>query len=109
LVFQYCLLRLVVTERLRTKKQLIENYSHAPNVHFMCYLRTVLLEAFWRLVPVSTDALRCELNLLMPFVDYLAETKVSYLNLSVVKDNVLWLEIIMNNLLFALVQVLKPT
>jgi len=109
LVFQDGLLWLVVTKGFRTKKKLVENYSYAPNVHFVGYLRRVLLETFWCLVPVSSDALRSQLDLFVSLVYYLAKTKVSNLNLSVMEDNILWLKVVVNNFLFALVQILEPT
>jgi len=75
----------------------------------MGYLWRVLLETFWCLVPVSTDTLRSQLDLLMSLIYYFAQTKVSNLNLSVMEDNILWLKVVVNNFLFALVQILKPT
>ena len=68
-----------------------------------------MLETFWCLVPVSSDALRSQLDLLVSLVYYLAQTKVSNLNLSVMEDNILWLKVVVNNFLFALVQILEPT
>ena len=68
-----------------------------------------MLEAFWCLVPVSSDALRSQLDLLVTFIYYLAQAKVSNLNLSIMEDNVLWLKVVVNNFLFAFVQILKPT
>jgi len=68
-----------------------------------------LLETFWCLVPVSSDALRSQLDLFVSLVYYLAKTKVSNLNLSVMEDNILWLKVVVNNFLFALVQILEPT
>ena len=75
----------------------------------MGYLWRVLLETFWCLVPVSTDTLGSQLDLLMSFIYYFAQTKVGNLNLSVMEDNILWLKVVVNNFLFALVQILKPT
>ena len=68
-----------------------------------------MLETFWCLVPVSSDALRSQLDLFVSLVYYLAKTKVSNLNLSVMEDNILWLKVVVNNFLFALVQILEPT
>ena len=45
----------------------------------------------------------------MSFVYYLAQAKVSNLNLSIMEDNVLRLKVVVNNFLFAFVQILKPT
>jgi hypothetical protein len=73
------------------------------------YLRTILLEALRSLVPVSTHTLRGQLYLLIAFIYDLAETKVCDLHLSVVKDYVLGLQIVMDNLLVRVVKVLKPT
>ena len=67
------------------------------------------MEAFWCLVPVSSDALRSQLDLLVSLVYYLAKTKVSNLYLSVMEDNILWLKVVVNNFLFAFVQILKST
>lgn len=109
LVLKNRLLGLIVSERFCTKKQLVEYHTHAPDVHLVCYLRRVLLETLGSLIPVCTDALRSQLDFLVPLIYDLAQAKVSYLHLAIVEDDVLWLEVIMNNLLFAFVQILKPT
>ena len=75
----------------------------------MSDLWTVLLEALRSLVPVGADALRGQLDLLMTLVDDLAQAEVSDFHLSVVEDDVLRLKVVVNDLLFALVQVLQPT
>ena len=45
----------------------------------------------------------------MTLIDDLAQAEVSDLHLSVVEDDVLRLEVVVNNLLFALIQVFQPT
>ena len=63
LVLEYGLLTLIVAERFGTEEQLEENDANAPYVHFVRYLRAVLVEALWRLVPIGADTLRRELDL----------------------------------------------
>ena len=67
----------------------------------MCNLWILgLVEAFRRLIPVGTHPLTCELYLILVLLDNLAETEVSDLDLPVVEDDVLWLQIVVNDLLF---------
>lgn len=56
-LLQYGLLSLPVAERLLPEKQLEEDDADRPNVNLVTNLRLVLLEALWRLVPVSANAL----------------------------------------------------
>lgn len=72
-------------------------------------MRGVLLKALWCLIPVCSNALRCELNLLVALVYDLAEAKICNLDLPTVEYYILWLQVKMNDLLFALIQVLQPT
>jgi hypothetical protein len=67
------------------------------------------LEALRGLVPIGAHALRGQLYFVMAFINDLAETEVGNLHLPIVENNVLRLKIIMNDFLFALVQVLQTT
>jgi hypothetical protein len=100
---------LIVAEGFGAEKQLEEDDTDAPNVDFMSYVGLVLLEALGCLIPVGSNSLRSQLDLLRSFVYYLAQAKVCYLHLPVMEYDVLRLEIIMYNFLFALVQVLQAT
>ena len=100
------MLRLVVAERFRAKKQLEEDHADGPDVDLVGYVGGVLIEAFWCLIPVGTDSLRSQLDLLMPFIYYLAQAEIRYLHLAIIKYDILRLEVVMYNFLFTLVQVL---
>jgi len=101
------LLALVVAEGLRTEEELEEDHSNAPNVDFVRDLRAVLVEALWRLVPVSAHALGGQLYLLCAFVYDLAKAEVGDLDLSIMEDDILWLQVEVNDLLLALVEILE--
>lgn len=98
---------MVVAEGFGAEKQLVEDYADAPNVDLVCYVRAVLLEALGCLIPVGSHSLRSQLDLLISFVYYLAKAEICYLHLPIMEYDILWLEVIMNNFLFALVQVLQ--
>lgn len=103
LVFEDWLLWLVVSEWLLTEDQFEEDNSNWPYINFMRYVRTVLLEALWSLIPICSDSLWGELYLLIAFINYLAKAEVSYLHFTVVEDDVLWFEVVMNDFLFAII------
>ena len=96
-------MRLVVAKRFLPINQLEENNSHRPNVHLVRYLRRVLLKALRGLVPVSSNSLGRQLYLLVTFIHNLAEPKVSNFDFTVMKNDVLWFEIVVNDFLFAIV------
>ena len=73
----------------------------------MGYVGAVLLEALGCLIPIGSNSLRSQLDLLMSLVYYLAQAKIRYLNLPVMEYDILRLEVIMYNFLFTLVQVLQ--
>lgn len=100
---------LIVTEWLLPVEELKVNDTDAPNVDLMRYLRRILLEALWSLIPIRANTLRCELNFLMAFVDDLAEAEICNFDLSIMKYDILRLQVIMNDLLFIFIKVLKPT
>ena len=72
-------------------------------------LRTVLIKTLRGLIPVSANPLRCQLNLLVTLIYCLTEPKVCDLDFPEMEDDVLWLQIVVDDLLFLLVQVLEPT
>ena len=67
-----------------------------------------LIEAFRRLVPVRSDALAGQLDLVLVLLDDLAQAEVCDLNLAIVEDDILRLEVVVDNLLLLIVQVLEP-
>lgn len=107
LILQYRLLALIVAKGFRAEQQLKENDTDTPYVYFVRYLRTVLVEALGCLVPVGAHALGRQLDPLGSLVHDLAEAKVRDLDLPIVKDNVLWFQVEVYYLLFALVQVFQ--
>ena len=98
-----------MSKRLLAEDKLEENDSYRPYVDLMRYLGRVLLEAFRSLIPVRSNSLRSQLNLLIALVNNFAETEVSYLDFTVVEYYILRLEVVVNDLLFAIIQVLEPT
>ena len=73
----------------------------------MGYLRALLMKAFGRLVPVRSDTLRSQFNLLEAFVHYLAKAEISYLDFSIMEYYVLRLQIKMYYFLLAIIQILQ--
>ena len=84
------LLCLIVAKWFLSEQKFVEYDSDRPNVNFVGYLRFILLEALWRLVPVGANALRSQLYLLVALLDDLAEAEIRNLHFSVVEDDVLW-------------------
>ena len=64
-------------------------------------------EAFGGLIPVSAHSLRRQLYLLLILAHELAQTKVGYLDFSLVEDYVLRFQIVVDYLLFLIAQVLQ--
>ena len=67
-----------------------------------------LVEALGRLVPVGSDSLTRQLNLVLVLLDDLAEAKVRDFHLSVVEYYVLRLQVVVDDLLLLVCQVLEP-
>ena len=67
-----------------------------------------LVEALGRLVPVRAHALAGQLDLVLVLLDDLAEAEVSDFHLAVVEYYVLRLQVVVNYLLFLVIQVLQP-
>lgn len=72
-------------------------------------LRAVLIKTLRSLIPVSSHPLRCQLNLLVALINCLAKPKVCDLDFPKMKDDVLRLQIVVDDLLLLFVQVLQPT
>ena len=66
-----------------------------------------LVEALRCLIPVSANALRSELDLILVLSNNLAQSEVSDFDFSIVEDDVLRFKVVVNDfLLFIVVQVL---
>lgn len=98
---------MIVSKRFCSEQQLEKDHTHAPDIHFLSYLGTVLIEALRCLIPVSSYSLRRQFNLFMTFINDLTEAKICDFNLTKVENDVLWLQIVVNNFLFRLIQILK--
>ena len=59
------------------------------------------------LVPISANTLTGELNLILIFLYNLTEAKVGNFDLAIMKDNILWLKIVVDYLLLLISQVLE--
>lgn len=96
-----------MTKGLNPEEELVKDDSDTPNVNFLGDLRVLwLVEAFWRLVPVGAHALARQLNLILILFDDLAEAEVGDFDLSIVKDDVLGLEVVVDYLLLLVCKVL---
>ena len=117
-------LSLVVTEWLYSEQQLVENNSHAPNVNlnresynFKIYsyllgdlwLSYIQFKAFGSLVPVSPYSLGSQLYLLIVLSHQFTQAKVSYFDFSLVENDILRLQIIVNYFLFLISEILQST
>lgn len=65
----------------------------------------MLVKTLWSLIPVRSYSLGSQLNFFLTLVKGFTETEVSYFYFSIVKDNVLRLEIIVNDSLLLIVKV----
>ena len=78
--------------------------SNAPDVNFWSYdCALFLTEALRRKVPVCANTLRCEFDCV--FFGDLAEAKVCDLDSSLMKKNVLWLQIIVDHFVRQLMKI----
>lgn len=92
-----------MAKRLLTVKQLKKDDANGPNINLRGDLRIILLEAFRGLIPICSDALRCQFNLILALIKCLAQAEVSNFDLSIVENNILRLQIIMDNLMLLVV------
>ena len=67
-----------------------------------------LVEAFGRLVPVRTNSLASQLYLILILLNDLTQAEVCDFDLSIVEDNVLGLQVVVDNFLLLIGQVLEP-
>ena len=96
-----------MTEWLDTEEKLEENDTDRPDIDLLSDLWVFgLVKAFWSLVPVSADTLACQLDFVLIFLDDFAQTEISDFHLTIVENDVLRLQIVVNNLLFLVVKVL---
>ena len=59
-----------------------------------------LIEAFGRLVPIGPDTLTSQLNLVLVLANNLAEAEICNFDFSVVEDDILRFEVVMDYFLF---------
>ena len=82
----------------------------AKTTYFLGYLRIFrLVKTFRGLIPVGADSLGCQLYLLLVFTDYFAKSKVCDFYLTVVEEDILWLQVVVNDFLLGISQVLEST
>ena len=80
----------------------------AKTTYFLGYLWIFrLIKTFRGLIPVSADSLRCQLYLLLVFTDDFAKSKVCDFDLTVVEEDILGFQIVVNDLLFGISQILE--
>lgn len=94
----------LITKRLLSENHFIVNDSNRPHVDLWrddCLL--IRDKAFRRQVPISANALRCQLYIFL--FSCFAESKVCDLHFSLMKKDILWLEVIMNHLIRQLMQI----
>ena len=78
--------------------------------YFLGYLWIFrLVKTFRSLIPVSSNSLGCKLYLLLIFTDYFAKSKVCDFNFTVVEEDILWLQVVVDDFLLGVSQVLEPT
>ena len=65
-----------------------------------------LIETLWSLVPVCANSLTRQFNLVLVFLNNLAKPEISDFDFSIVENNVLRLQIVVDNLLLLISQVL---
>ena len=68
-----------------------------------------LVKTFRGLIPVGADSLGCKLYLFLVFTDYFAKSKVCDFNLTVVEEDILWLQVVVDNFLLGVSQILEST
>ena len=66
-----------------------------------------MVKTLGRLVPVGAYPLRCKLDLVLVLSNDFAEPEVGDFDFPVVKDDVLWFEIVVDDYLLLVVQVLE--
>ena len=113
-----------MSEWLYPEQQLVENNSHAPNVNlnresynFKIYsyllgdlwLSYIQFKALGSLVPVSPNSLRSQLDLLIVLSHQLTQAKVCYFDFSLVENDILRLQIIVNYFLLLISEIFQPT
>ena len=100
-----------------TEQQLEEYHTNAPDIDLkeinilITYLRCYagyfrLVKALRCLVPVGANALGCQLYFVLVFAHHLAKPKVCNFDFTVVKDDVLRFQVIVDNFLLLIVEVL---
>jgi hypothetical protein len=63
----------------------------------------MLIETFRGLVPICANTLTCQLYFVLAVLECLAETKICDLDLTIMENDVLRLEVIVDNLLLLVV------
>jgi hypothetical protein len=104
------LLRNVMPERSLAIQQLVKNDSDTPHVNLRVDKGRIgaKFKALRRLVPIGTHSLRSQLNLFNIARHRLTQPEVRNLDLSVMKQDVLRFQVVVNDPLLSFIQVLKP-
>lgn len=90
------------------EEQFVEDHADRPDVHLVCYVGILgLVEALRSLIPIGTNALGSQFNFFLVLLNNLAEAEICDLNLAVVENNVLWLQVVVDDLLLLIGQVLQ--
>lgn len=97
-----------MTKWLHSEQKLIENDTNAPNINLRRDLRVLaLVETLGSLVPVRAYALTRQFNLILILLDDFTQAEVGDFHLTVVEDNVLRLQVVMDDFLLLIVQVFE--
>jgi len=80
-----CHLRLIMAKGLHPEKQFVKNHTNGPNIDFASNFRIAQVETLRRLVPIRAHTLRSEFNLVLALLKRFAQSKVGYLDLTLVE------------------------
>ena len=81
-----------MAERSLPKQHFKEDHPQRPYIHLLTYLcLTVIFKTFRREVPIGSSALRSKFDACSLVLNDFAKAKVSYLQLSFMENDILWL------------------
>ena len=94
----YSLLSHPVAERSLPKQHFKEDHPQRPYIHLLTYLcLTVIFKTFRREVPIGSSALRSKFDACSLVLNDFAKAKVSYLQLSFMENDILWLQVVVDD------------
>lgn len=95
----------IMAKRSFAKQNFKINYSQAPHIYFIRNQSQSSIETLRSLVPISSNSLRSQLDLVFVLINLFTQAEIAELNLSIVEENILRFEVEMDHFCLLCIEV----